>query len=279
MKKLIALLLTIVLLTFSLASCGNETDKDAVKVVDIPLTEEEYAFCVAPGNTELLETVNAFLKQSKENGVFDTSVNNYFGDGTPVGYEMGTVGDRSKQLVVATNTPFEPFEYTEGNKYYGIDIEFMAALAADMGKELVILEMSFDAIFSSVEAGYADIGAAGITYDESRTSVTFTDTYYKASQMLIVKADDTTFDNCKTAEDVFAILSAMGADKKVGAQNGTTGQLFMEGNEDFGYEGFALTVVGHVSGAQAVQDMINGNIDFVILDEGPAKSIVKAINE
>ena len=249
MKKLIALLLTIVLLTFSLTGCGNETDKDAVKVVDIPLTEEEYAFCVAPGNTELLETVNAFLKQSKENGVFDTIVNNYFGDGTPVGYEMGTVGDRSKQLVVATNTPFEPFEYTEGNKYYGIDIEFMAALAADMGKELVILEMSFDAIFSSVEAGYADIGAAGITYDESRTSVTFTDTYYKASQMLIVKADDTTFDNCKTAEDVFAILSAMGADKKVGAQNGTTGQLFMEGNEDFGYEGFALTVVGHVSGA------------------------------
>ena len=110
MKKLIALLLTIVLLTFSLASCGNETDKDAVKVVDIPLTEEEYAFCVAPGNTELLETVNAFLKQSKENGVFDTIVNNYFGDGTPVGYEMGTVGDRSKQLVVATNTPFEPYE-------------------------------------------------------------------------------------------------------------------------------------------------------------------------
>ncbi len=281
MKKTLSLLMVAMLLCgalLTLVSCGGEAEP-VLKVIDIPLTDEEYAFCVQPGNEELLSSLNAFLADSKTNGTFDDIVDNYFGNGEPVGHEMGSVGNRDNQLVIATNTPFEPFEYTKGGKYYGIDIEMMAAFAASQNKELVILEMDFDAIFMAVNQGIADVGAAGITYDESREdTVTFSDTYYVASQVIIVNADDTTFDACKTAEDVVAILNAMGADIKAGAQTGTTGELYIEGDEEFGFAGYNVTLTPYSSGAMAVEDMINGNINFVVLDEGPAKAIVNAKN-
>ena len=281
MKKILSMMMAAMLLCgalCTLASCGGAAEP-VLKVIDIPLTDEEYAFCVQPGNDELLSALNSFLATSKTNGVFADIVDNYFGDGTPVGYDMGTVGNRDNQLVIATNTPFEPFEYTKGGKYYGIDIEMMAAFAAAQGKELVILEMDFDAIFMAVNQGIADIGAAGITYDESREdTVTFSNTYYVASQVIIVNANDTTFDGCETAEDVVAILSAMGADIKAGAQTGTTGELYIDGDDEFGFEGYNVTLVTYNSGAMAVEDMLNGNIHFVVLDEGPAKAIVNAKN-
>jgi polar amino acid transport system substrate-binding protein len=281
MKKILSLLMAAMLLCgtlFALTSCGGEAEP-VLKVIDIPLTDEEYAFCVQPGNDALLSSLNAFLAESKTNGTFADIVDNYFGDGTPVGYNMGKQDESKDQLVVATNTPFEPFEYTKGNQYYGIDIEMMAAFANYLGKELVILEMDFDAIFTAVNQGIADIGAAGITYDESREdTVTFSDTYYVASQVIIVNADDTTFDGCKTAEDVVAILSAMGSDIKAGAQTGTTGELYIEGDDEFGFAGYNVSLETYNSGAMAVEDMINGNINFVVLDEGPAKAIVNAKN-
>ena len=282
MKKILSLVMAAMLLCgtlLTLASCGGGSNDPVLKVIDIPLTDEEYAFCVQPGNDELLSALNAFLAESKTNGVFDDIVDNYFGNGTPVGYDMGKQDEKKDQLVVATNTPFEPFEYTKGNQYYGIDIEMMAAFAAHLGKELVILEMDFDAIFTTVNQGIADIGAAGITYDESREdTVTFSDTYYVASQVIIVNANDTTFDSCQTAEDVVAILSAMGADIKAGAQTGTTGELYIEGDDEFGFAGYNVSLETYNSGAMAVEDMINGNINFVVLDEGPAKAIVNAKN-
>ena len=281
MKKILSVLMAALLLCgtlLSLASCGGSSEP-VLKVIDIPLTDEEYAFCVQPGNDELLSSLNAFLAASKTNGIFDDIVDNYFGNGTPVGHDMGTVGNRDNQLVIATNTPFEPFEYTKGNQYYGIDIEMMAAFAAHLGKELVILEMDFDAIFTAVNQCIADVGAAGITYDESREdTVTFSDTYYVASQVIIVNANDTTFDGCETVEDVVAILNAMGADIKAGAQTGTTGELYIEGDDEFGFDGYNVTLETYNSGAMAVEDMLNGNINFVVLDEGPAKAIVNAKN-
>lgn len=281
MKKTVSILMAMLLLcgtVLSLVSCGGN-DGPLLKVIDIPLTDEEYAFCVKPGNQELLDALNGFLAASKSDGTFDGIVNHYFGDGEPVGYAMGSVGNRANQLVVATNTPFEPFEYTKGNKYYGVDIEMMAAFAASVNKELVILEMDFDAIFSAVNQGTADVGAAGITYDEDKKdTVTFTDTYYVASQMLIVKADDTTFDSCKTKADVEAVLNGMTADIKAGVQGETTGEYYIEGDESFGFPGYAVTLKTYSSGAMAVEDMLNGNINFVVLDEGPAKAIVKNKN-
>lgn len=184
------------------------------------------------------------------------------------------------QLIVATNAAFPPFEYMEGNKYYGVDMEIAAALAKKLNKKLVIKNMEFDAVIPSVENGYSNIGMAGLTVNEKRKEVvTFSDTYYDASQMLIVKASDTTFDACETAADVEAILNAKTTATKIGVQKGTTGQLYVEGDEEWEFDGFPVTCVPITNGSLAVQGMINGTVDYVVIDEGPAKAIVKSFTE
>ncbi|MBQ9134585.1 MAG: transporter substrate-binding domain-containing protein, partial [Lachnospiraceae bacterium] len=82
MKKLLAMVLTTVLAATMLVGCGGGAK--TAKVIEIELTQEEYAFGVDKTQPELLESVNAFIAEIKENGVFDEICNNYFGDGTPV---------------------------------------------------------------------------------------------------------------------------------------------------------------------------------------------------
>ncbi len=298
MKKFLALALAALMLVSCLAgfsSCGNTVK--GVKVIDIKLTEEEYAFAVQKGDTELLTQLNTFMAEIKDNGTFDAIVNKYFGDGTPTpvtsAAEMKTDGS---QLIVATNAAFAPFEYKEGVNYYGVDMEIMAAFATYLGKELYINDMNFDAVCLSVSAqggtyedengqevtvagGICDIAAAGLTVSEKRMEILdFGTPYYDASQMIIVAEDDTTFDACQTVADVENILKGFGKDKKVGVQTGTTGELYCKGDADWGFDGFGFETVGYNTGALAVQNIINGNVSYVVIDEGPAKEIVKKIN-
>lgn len=289
MKKLITLVLALTMIltmALSLASCNNgggESDVDLVKVVDVKLTDEEYAFVAKKGNTQLVNEFNAFLAEIKSNGTFDSLVAKYFeGTGTKVGYDVTTtdVANTDSNLVVVTNCPFEPFEYIgDDGKIYGLDIEIAAAYAQSKGLTLVIKNIGFDDIFTQVDAGYADIGMAGITVSEDRAAIyDFTDTYFNASQKLIVAADCTDFDNCKTVEDVENVLASLSG-KKIGFQNGTTGGMYVVGDEDWGYAGFAnIEGKGYASAQEAVADLVNGNIYAVVVDEAPAKAIVSAVN-
>ena len=291
MKKIITLVLALTMIlgmTLSLASCnnggGNDTgNSDLVKVIDVKLTDEEYAFVAKKGNTALVNDFNAFLAEIKSNGTFDSLVAKYFeGNGTKVGYDVTTtdVVNTDSNLVVVTNCPFEPFEYIgDDGKIYGLDIEIAAAYAQSKGLTLVIKNIGFDDIFTQVDAGYADIGMAGITVSEDREALyDFTTTYFNASQKLIVAADCTDFDNCKTVEDVEAVLSGLSG-KKIGFQNGTTGGMYIVGDEDWGYDGFAnITGKGYTSAQEAVTDLVNGNLYAVVVDEAPAKAIVSAVN-
>ncbi|NLB77648.1 MAG: transporter substrate-binding domain-containing protein [Clostridiaceae bacterium] len=279
MKKIITMVIVLLMLTTLIAGCGSKSGS-GVKVIDIQLTQEEYAFGVDKNQPELLGEVNKFIAQIKSDGKFDTILNKYFGDGTPEPVESSELDSSKDQLVVATNAGFEPFEYTLGDKFLGIDMEIAKMLADHLGKELVISNMDFDAVCLSVGQSKADIAMAGLTIKEDRKEyVTFSDKYYDAAQKLIVKADDKTFDNAKTAEDVEAILSKLKSDTKIGVQNGTTGQFYVEGDADWGFDGYKTECIGYKSGSLAVQDMINGNIKYVIIDEAPAQSIAKAINE
>ena len=298
MKKVLSLVLAMLMLVTvvaTFAACGKTGG--AVKVIDIKLTEEEYAFAVQKGDSELLAQLNDFMKEIKDNGTFAEIINKYFGDGTPTpvtsAAEMKTDGS---QLIVATNAAFEPFEYKSGEKYLGVDMEIMALFAQKLNKELYINNMEFDAVCLAVSAnggeyedengnmvpvtgGICDVAAAGLTVSEKRKEILdFSEPYYDASQMLIVAADDTTFDACETAEDVENILKTLTADTKVGVQNGTTGKLYCEGDEDWGFDGYAFTTIGYTSGALAVQDILNGGVKFVVIDEGPAKAIATKMN-
>lgn len=279
MKKNLVLVLLIVAIiataALGFAACNK---KAVVKVIDIKITDEEYAFCVNKTDATLLASVNAYIAQIKNDGTFEAILNKYFGDGEPAKIESAPAGT-ANALVVVTNAAFEPFEYLDGDKFLGIDMEIAKGLADYLGKALVIKNIEFDSIFSEINAGNADIGMAGITVTAAREElVTFSSTYYAASQMVVVKADDTTFDSCTTAADVEAILTALTADTKIGVQKGTTGNFYVEGDEDWGFDGLVATCKSYSSAALAIQDMLNGNIDYVIVDEAPAKKITEKMN-
>lgn len=277
MKKLLAMAMLVVMSMTTLTACGS---KKTAKVIDIDLTDEEYAFGVDKTQPELLEEVNTFIADIKSDGTFDEICNHYFGDGTPVAVKSAAYDENKDQLVVATNAAFEPFEYTKGDDYYGIDMEIAQALADKLGKELVIQNMDFDAVCLSVGQQKCDIAMAGLTIKPDREEyVTFSDSYYSASQKLIVTSDNTEFDSCKSADDVTAMLKDKDEKVTVGVQTGTTGQFFCEGDDEWGFEGFNMKTTGYKNGSLAVQDLLNGNIDYVIIDSAPAASITAAINE
>lgn len=270
-------LATLIGACFAFTACNNESN-DVAKVINYKLTDEQYAFCVNKGDTELLAQVNSFMAEIKENGTFEEILNKYFGDGTPTPVTSAAAGTENA-LIVATNAAFEPFEYTEGANFLGVDMEIAKLLADHLGRPLVINNMDFDSVVTSVEQGTCDIGMAGLTITPSRQEqVTFADPYYDASQVVVARADDTTFDGCKSAEDVAAILESFGANIQIGYQNGTTGGFYINGDADWGFDGLTATGKAYRNGSLAIQDMINGNIDYVIIDEAPANRIVDSMN-
>lgn len=274
MKKCIALLTALILTVLLLTGCSAA--QEGVKLTDIALTEEEYAFGVDKNQPELLAQANAFIAQIEQDGTLDAICEKYFGDGEPTAVISAKRDDSRDQLVVATNAMFEPFEYVQGDRYYGVDMEIAAAFAAYLGRELVITDMDFEAVCLSVGGGKCDIAMAGLTVNESRKAhVVFTDSYYRASQILVTRESDSTFDACTTAQEVEALLGTMGAEVRIGVQGGTTGQYYLQGDEDWDFAGFDVTCVQYNSVALAVQDMLHGNIDFVLADAEPA-SVVAA---
>lgn len=282
MKKFIAIVMSLVLIASvaMLAGCGKKDDVKAAKVIGIDLTNENYAFGVDKAQPELLEKTNAFIDKILSNGTFDEICSRYSSGGEPVLIKSAAKDSSKDQLVVATNAAFEPFEYTVGDSYAGIDMEIAKLLADELGKELVIDNMDFDAVCLSVGQHKCDIAMAGLTVNPDReASVTFSKTYYKASQRVVVKGDDTTFDDCKTADDVLKKLQSFDASVKIGYQNGTTGGMYINNESDYASNNLKVTGKGYKNGSLAIQDLINGNINYVIIDSAPADSIVKSINE
>lgn len=288
MKKVISMLLVLTCV-FSMAACGGkdtsgaDTKKEGpvtAKVIDVDLTSEQYAFGVDKTQADLLEEANALIKEIKEDGTLDEICDKYFGNGEPTGIVSEALDTSKDQLIVATNAAFEPFEYTKGDKYYGIDMEIAALLAERLGQELVIQNMDFDAVCLSVGQQKCDIAMAGLTINEERKAyVTFTDAYYEASQRLVVPSTETAFDECKDAEAVTAILDELKESDTIGVQAGTTGQFYVEGSADWDFPGLPAVCKTYKNGSLAIQDMINGNIKYVIIDAAPAASITAAINE
>lgn len=284
--KFLSVILAVIVVAVSFAACGgSDTNNDssenaqAVKVINIALTDEEYAFGVDKDQPELKEQANAFIAQIKEDGTLEEICNRYFEGGEPVGVTSATLDFSKDQLVVATNAAFPPYEYKNGDAFYGIDMELAKLFADYVGKELVIQDMNFNAVLTAVEQHKCDIAMAGLTVNPGRAEqVDFTDSYYTASQRVIVRGDDTRFDNCKTKEDVEAVLNSIASTAKIGGQTGTTGEAYVNGNEDFDFPGLGTNFIGYDNGSLAVQDVINKNLDIVIIDEAPAEKIVESMN-
>ena len=162
-------------------------------------------------------------------------------------------------LTMGTNAAFPPYEFYEGEEIVGIDAEIAGLLAEKLGLKLEIMDMDFSAIVTSVQTGGVDIGLAGMTVTEERLeNVNFTNSYATGVQVIIVKEDS----EIASADDLEG--------KLIGVQEGTTGYTFC--SEDFGEE----NVLAYTNGATAVQNLINGSVDCVVIDQQPAISCVEA---
>ncbi len=162
----------------------------------------------------------------------------------------------SNKLVMATNAAFPPYESVDGNEIVGIDPEIAKLIADDLGKELVIEDMAFDSIIAAVQTGKADIAMAGMTVTEDRKqNIDFSDPYTEAAQVIVVKTDSAV----ASPDDL--------AGKTIGVQIGTTGDIYAEDIEN-------ATIERYSKYFEAINALIQGKIDAVIVDREPAKVFV-----
>lgn len=171
--------------------------------------------------------------------------------------EVSTIEDGV--LIMATNAAFPPYEMiADDGSIEGIDAEVAGAIAEKLGLELQIDDMDFDAALLAVQQGKADIVMAGVSVTEDRLMVmNFSDTYATGIQSVIVKeGSDVTMDNL--------------GEKMIGTQRGTTGYIYASG--DYGED----HVTAYDNGASAVQALMNGQVDCVIIDNAPAQEFAAA---
>ena len=194
------------------------------------------------------------------------------GDGSAAAGDYGDFASslvEEGKLIMSTNAQFPPYEMVadgegfNGTGFEGIDIEIASAIADKLGLELVIDDMEFDSALLAVQNNAADVMLAGLSYSEDRDQVMdFSDSYATGIQSVIVKeGSEVTMDNL--------------GDYMIGTQRGTTGYLYASDTPENGGYG-EDHVIGYDNGATAVQELINGTIDAVIIDNAPAQEYVSA---
>ncbi len=165
-----------------------------LKILETEYTEEDYAICFQKGNTELKDAVDGALKALIDDGSVKKIVDKYINSGEAAeelkGVPVTAVDTDKPNLVMATNAEFPPYEYIDGDKFYGIDVEVAKIIADKLGYDLVIENVAFDSIIPGVQAGKYDMGMAGMTVTPDRLkSVDFSSSYAKGIQAIIVRED------------------------------------------------------------------------------------------
>ena len=160
-------------------------------------------------------------------------------------------------LIMGTNATFPPYEYYEGDEIVGIDVEIAQAIGEKLGMEVTVEDMEFDALIPALASNKVDIVAAGMTVTpERQESVNFTDTYATAAQVIIVKQGS----DIASSEDLNG--------KILGVQMGTTGDSLASEIEGAQVERFNKYF-------EAIQSVLQGKIDAVIIDSAPAKAFAE----
>lgn len=174
-------------------------------------------------------------------------------------------------LTMGTHATFPPYESYDGEDIIGIDADLAAAIADKLGLKLKIVDMDFGSLIGAVETGKVDMCMAGMTANPERAkNVNFSKSYATGIQTVIVAENS----DINTVEDLYAMLDA-DEDLLVGTQEATTGYLYATKSVEDG--GFGEEhVVGFQAGAGAVQALMLGKIDCVIIDNEPAKEFVAA---
>ena len=170
------------------------------------------------------------------------------------------------KLTMSTNASFPPYEMVaDDGSFEGIDIEVAGAIAEKLGLELQVDDMGFDAALQAAQTGKSDMVMAGVTITEERQAVMdFSNSYANGVQVVIVKEGSP----IQTVDD---LANA----NMIGCQMGTTGYTFCSDTPENG--GFGEDhVTPYDDGAAAVQALMNGQIDAVVIDNKPAQEYVAA---
>ena len=238
MKKYFALLLAGVM-ALSLAACGGSSSAPAAPAE----TQKEETAAEAPAE----EKAEAEAPAAEEAAA-----------------EIKTV--EAGKLHMATNAAFPPYEMISDNGgFEGIDVEIATLIAQKLGLELVVDDMEFGSVITSVQGGKSDIAMAGLTVTEERKqNVDFTESYATGVQVIIVPEGS----DIQTVDD-------LANNKMIGVQDGTTGYIYCSSPvEDGGYGEDHVT--SYPNGAMAIEALKGGKVDAVVIDNEPAKAFVQA---
>ncbi|MFI3325610.1 MAG: transporter substrate-binding domain-containing protein [Clostridia bacterium] len=272
LKTLLSLALAAMAVAVVFTACSSSTTEEestdvTLQILDTEYTVEDYAIAVSKDNTELYEAIETALNELIDDGTAQLIIDKYI-EGTDHDLEFQTDTEGKEELVMGTNAEFPPYEYYDGDDIVGIDAEMAAAIADKLDMKLVIEDMSFDSIITSVTSGKIDMGMAGLTVTEERaTQVDFTTSYAQGVQVVIVAEGS----EITSVDDLFAD----DASYTIGVQTSTTGDLYATWDlEDAGL----ATVSRYNKGADAVAALVSGKVDCVIIDNEPAKAFVEANN-
>lgn len=238
MKKFFAMALSCALCLSMLAGCGDSAASSAPAAESAAPTE---AAAEAATETSVKDEAPAAEAGSTAEAAAT---------------EFTTVEDG--KLHMATNAAFPPYEMVaDDGTFEGIDVDIAGKIAEKLGLELVVDDMDFGSIITSVQTGKEDIALAGLTVtDERKQNVDFTDSYATGVQVVIVPEDS----DIKTIDDLQG--------KLIGCQESTTGYTYC--TDDYGED----MVTAFPSGANAVQALLTGKIDAVVIDKQPAEAYV-----
>ena len=171
---------------------------------------------------------------------------------------LGGCGKDDNKLVMVTEAGFAPYEYYENGEIVGVDIDIAKEIAKYLDKELVVKDVAFDSIINEVKTGKADFGAAGISYNEERAEqVDFTINYTTSKQIVVVKEDNQKI-NINDLNNL-----------KIAVQLGSVGDTYVTKNYP------SAEIVREKKYLAAIQDLLKNKVDCVVMDELPAKEILK----
>lgn len=173
---------------------------------------------------------------------------------------FGCIGctNREDKLIMVTEASFAPYEYYADGKIVGVDVEIAREIANELGKELVVKDVAFDSIIHEVKTGKADIGVAGISYTEERAKqVDFSINYTSSKQVIVVRSNSL----IDKLDDI--------KNKKIAVQLGSVADMYV--SEYYKKK----NIVRQKKYLAAIQDLKDGKVDCVVMDELPAREMVK----
>lgn len=185
------------------------------------------------------------------------------------------------KLVVFTEAGFKPFEYETSDGISGVDVDIMKLVGEKLDKEIVFENISFDIIVDEVAKGTSGkIGAAGLSITPERSEVVnFSKPYYQANLFVIYSKSNDIDKKIMTTGELGVYWSNLVSEKGIGVQSGTTADFFLEDELKKGSLANTNTPQHYFDSLDAAVKDIDINIDYLIIDELPAKKLVEGNNK